>query len=249
MANKLPIKLSKEPLLDSVFELRFADNLPLSSILPGLFYDKLAGEKTIEQLQLSTFPKQMRDNDPNLKHAPLTRVTWNNFLLLIGDYSVIVGCKMPYPGWAKLKETILMVVDILKAVEGIKSIQRYSLKYVDLLPYKNLRDQIAAVKLKIQLDKHSLENEVFQFRIEIKQGAYINLVQIVSNATATSLDKTKKEGLVVDIDTICVVDNVKIADFVIDLQNKLDEIHQLNKNMFFSCITSKTLEELGPIYE
>jgi len=249
MDNNLPIKLSKEPLLDAVFEMRFSQTVSASSILPGIFYNELEGEKTIEQLNISNVPKQIRDNDPNLRFAPIVKITWNKFLLLIGDNNVIIGCKMPYPGWVSLKPTILRIVDILNGVEAIQRIQRYSLKYVDLIPYTNLKDQIAAVNLNLQLAQHKLENEIFQLRIEIKKDGYVNSIQIVSSAVVTLSDqKTKKEGLVIDIDTICITD-LKFTNFAVDLQAKLENIHSMNKLMFFSCLTPETLTDLGPIYE
>ena len=248
-AGTLPKKLSQQPILDSVFDVRFAQINSASSILPGIFYNKLDGEKAIEQLPAATLPKQIRDNDPNLKYAPIIKITCGNFMLLISDYSVSIAPKMPYPGWSSFKENILKVVDILNGVFPTQIIQRYALKYVDLIPYKDLRDQIAAVDLNIKLGTHCLDNQIFQFRIEIKKDEYINIIQILSSAVATLPDlKTKKEGLVIDIDTICDV-NIRSTDFVIDLQDKLEKIHDMNKHTFFSCLTQATLIDLGPTYE
>lgn len=245
----LPKKLSQEPILDSVFEVRFDLINPASSILPGIFYDKLDGKKTIEQLPAATLPKQIRDNDPNLKYASIIRINWGDFMFLISDYSVSIAPKMPYPGWLRFKENILKVVNILNTAFPTLSIQRYSLKYVDLIPYKDLRDQVAAVNLNIQLGTHRLENQIFQFRIEIMQDQYNNVIQILSSAVVNLPDlKIKKEGLVIDIDTICD-ENIKMTDFTIGLQDKLEEIHDMNKRMFFSCLTPMTLIDLGPTYE
>ena len=250
MINKLPRKLNKEPLLDAVFEMRFSSLAPASSILPGIFFNKLDGEKVISQLPASELPKQIRDTDPNLQFAPIIRILWKDFVLLIGDRNVAVSCKMPYAGWIRFREAILQIVKILGEVGIIQVIKRYSLKYVDLIPYKNIGEQIASVNLSVQLGDHCLEKEIFQFRIEIAQEGYINAIQIISSAVATLPDKkTNKEGLIIDIDTIHNVNNQKFTDFASELQEKLDKIHLVNKVTFFKCITPATLYALEPIYD
>jgi uncharacterized protein (TIGR04255 family) len=250
MIDKLPTKLHKEPLMDAVFEIRFSTLIPGSSILPGIYFDKLDGEKRIEQLSVASIPKQIRDTDPNLQFAPLMRVYWNDFIILIGDRSVAVACGLPYPGWVKFKETILRVVEILGAVGTIQEIQRYSLKYVDIISGKNIEERIASVNLHVRLGDHCLEKDNFQFRIEILSGQYINAIQIISSAVGmTANKKTSTEGLVIDVDTICNIDSQKLVEFSPDLSEKLDQIHRENKVMFFNCLAPTTLTALEPTYE
>jgi len=250
MSDKLPTKLKKEPLLDAVFEIRFSSKVPASSILPGILFNNLSGEKIIEQQPAAQLPKQMRDVDPNLQFAPLIRIQWKEYILLIGDRNVAIACKMPYPGWTKFKNAIIQVVKILSEVETIESIQRYSLKYVDLIPFSNLKEQVSSVNLHIRLGDHVLEKEVFQLRIEIPQDEFINAVQILSSALVTTQDKTTKQGLIVDIDTICNIDNELFNNFIRGLESNLNIIHQKNKEIFLKwCLTPETLTFLEPTYD
>jgi uncharacterized protein (TIGR04255 family) len=250
MAYRLPKKLNKEPLVDAVFEVRFSASAPASSILPGIFFNKLDGDKVINQLPASEIPKQIRDNDPQLHFVPVVQISWNNFLLLMGDRSVTIGCKMPYTGWFEFRKAILKIIEILGEVGTIQCINRYSLKYVDLISSSDIEEQVAVVKLDICLGDHHLKKEKFSFRTELLQEEYVNIIQIVSSAKFTSSDgKIKKEGLVLDIDTVCIVKDEKFTDFTVDLQTKLDKIHDVNKVTFFNCITPDTLDMLGPVYE
>lgn len=250
MAYRLPKKLNKEPLVDAVFEVRFSASAPASSILPGIFFNKLDGEKVINQLPASEIPKQIRDNDPQLHFVPVVRISWNNYLLLIGDRSITIGCKIPYVGWFEFRKAILKIIEILVDVGTIQCINRYSLKYVDLIPSTDIEEQVAAVKLEICLGDHHLKKEKFLFKTELLQEEYVHIIQIVSSAKFTSSDgKIKKDGLIIDIDTVCVVKDEKFADFTVDLQTKLDKIHTENKVTFFNCITPKTLDILEPVYE
>jgi uncharacterized protein (TIGR04255 family) len=248
MPNKLPIKLNKEPLLDAIFEVRFSMIPPASNILPGIFFSKLDGEKLIERLPAAELPKQMRDAEPNLQYAPVMRIRWKEFILLISDRSVAVACKMPYAGWAKFKNAIIKIVRIIDEVGILESIQRYSMKYIDLIPIKNLNEQIASVNINISLGNHKLEKEVFQFRIEITDGEFINAVQIVSSGVVKTQDNTTKEGLIIDIDTIRKVDSLNIKTFISEIEEILENIHHNNKVMFFKCITPTTLDLLEPVY-
>ncbi len=250
MNNKLPSKLRKEPLLDAVFEVRFSSKVPASSILPGILFNKLDGEKVIAQQPVAQLPKQMRDVDPNLQFAPLIRIQWKEYFFLIGDRNLAVACKIPYPGWAKFKNAIMQVAKILSELQIIENVQRYSLKYVDLIPFSNLKEQVSSVNLHIKLGDHVLEKEIFQLRLEIPQNEFITAVQILSAALVTTLDQTTKQGLIVDIDTIRNLDNQHFSEFIRDLENNLDTIHQKSKEVFFKwCLTPETITFLEPTYD
>lgn len=249
MSKKLPHKLKKEPLSDAIFELRFSSKSPASSILPGILFSALPEEKVIEQLPAAQFSKQFRDTDPNLQYAPVVRLIWKEFFILVSDRSLAVACKIPYPGWSEFKDAIIKVIKVLSDSSVIENIQRYSLKYVDLIPSNNLKEQVSFINFIARLGDHKLEKEVFQFRIEIPQDKYIHAILIVSSAVLTLNDGTKKEGIVIDIDSICNIDNQSFNDFNTGFNEKLDDIHLKNKEMFFECITPETLKYLEPIYE
>lgn len=249
MSSKLPKKLKKEPLVDVIFEMRFTARVPASNILPGILYDKLDGDKILEQMPAAQFPKQMRDADPNLQFAPLVRITWKEYLVLISDKSVAIGCKLPYPGWENFHKAIIQVLKTVAEISAIETVQRYSFKYLDLLPLTNVKSQVSAVNLKVTVGGHNLEKERFQFRIEIPQDGFIKSIQMVADAKLTTMDKKTMQGLIVDIDTIRIVSNERVKDFIIGLEEKLNTIHAINKATFFECITSDTLKSLEPIYD
>jgi uncharacterized protein (TIGR04255 family) len=249
MSSKLPTKLKKEPLVDAIFEIRFTARVPASNILPGILYDKLDGDKILEQMPAAQIPKQMRDADPNLQFAPLVRIVWKEYLVMISDKSIAIGCKMPYPGWANFYKAIIQVLKNIAEISAIETIQRYSFKYVDLLPNAKVEDQVSSVNIKVAVGTHNLEKERFQFRIEIPQDGFIKSIQIAADATVTTIDKKTMKGLVVDIDTVREVPNERVKDFIVGLEGKLNTIHGISKATFFECITSNTLKVLEPTYD
>ncbi len=249
MKKKLPIKLRAEPLIDAVFEVRFICAFPASSILPGLLFSKLDGNKTIESLPVAQLPKQFRDADPNLQFSPLNRIDWDKFYINIGDQSLSIGIKHPYPGWNLFQPAIIKVIEVIKDSHIIGSIERYSLKYIDLIPSSSIKDQVSFINSDITLAGHKLEKEAFQLRIEIPKDGFINAVHIISSAKATIHTGESREGLVVDVDTISNQKFSSIEDFLVDFEKKLSVIHSVNKEIFFDCLTENTIELLRPIYE
>lgn len=244
-----PKKLNKEPIVDAVFELRFNCVTPAASILPGILYSKLSGDKKIENLPAAQLPEQIRAADPNLQFAPLTRIMCGNFVYLISDRSMAVACKIPYSGWTAFKFAILEAMEHISEAGIITSVQRYGLKYVDMISTDYVKDKVSMVKLSLTIGEHKLENEKFQVKIEVPDQDVVNVIQIVSDAEIKLPNGSTKKGLVIDIDTIGAVNNLNMVQLLEALPNILENIHTANIDMFFNCLTPKTIETLEPIYE
>lgn len=245
----LPKKLKKEPLIDAVFEIRFTSVFPAGGILPGLLFGKLGGNKAIEQLPVAQIPQALRDAEPNLQFAPLSRLDWEQFYINVGDRSVSVGFKHPYPGWSSFKPAITEVMEALRDAGIIKSVERYSLKYIDLLPATSLREQVAFINFDVTLAEHKLENEAFQLRLEIPREGFIHAIQVVSSATATLHSGESRQGLIVDVDTIANQESISFDELLSKFSDKLEVIHLANKKIFFACLKPATVTALEPEYE
>jgi len=245
---KLPGKLGKEPLIEAIFEVRFTATLPVSSILPGLMFQQLAGEKVIERLPASELPQQLRNIDPNLKYAPLVRIRWLPFTILISDQSVGLACAPPYPGWTAFKLAILKIAEIIGTANVIDLVERFSLKYTNILSatYGNI-DSLLDFELKIGASGSASKN--VQIRAEIPKDGLIHIVQLLSSGTARLPDGSTKEGVVFDIDTISIINPTKFSDFLPTLSDRVEFGHYENKALFFACLTQKTMDNLEPIYD
>lgn len=249
-SNDLPVKLKKEPLIEAVFEIRFNSSSPISNILPGLLFSKLTfQDKKLDRLGAAELPAQLREADPNLQFAPLLKVNWNQSFILVGDRSFGLGCNFPYQGWHSFKQAILEASAVLRDSGFVDSIQRYSLKYVDLVERNSLSDQLASINFSIEVGGHHIKHENTQLRVEIPREDLLHVVQVISNVTAVSANGIKRYGVVVDVDTHADAASLKIDDFWTHLSSNLDAIHLANKKMFFDCLTPQTLTELEPIYE
>lgn len=248
MVDKLPKKLKKEPLIDAVFEMRFSSDIPVSSVLPGVLFSELDGEKTISHLPVGNIPQEIRNTEPDFRFSPVSQLLWKEFVISIGDKSLVIGCKFPYPGWANFKTSILKIVSIVKKVKIIQSIQRFSMKYIDILPSVDLSEQISMINMSISIGEN-MEKGNFSLRVEIPDDRFIHLVGIISSARVRLQDNSEREGIVIDIDT---VSNMQAQDFNLwteQLSENLEIIHTANKKMFFKCLHPKTITALEPVYE
>lgn len=254
-AQTLPKKLNKGPLADAVFEIRFSSSTPASSILPGLFFAKVEepAEWRSESLPVSEIPSQFRNADPNLRYQPLMRLHWNNFIILISDTALGVQFKTPYPGWIQFKEQIIKAINILIGTKIVQNIERYSIKYVDIIEGKDLAEQIQRINMDIRIGSHTLKEEPFTVRVEIRQDSFINIIQIAGPVTGQITEGEFhgqiRRGVLVDTDTICNYQTNNLIQFTNELPNRLDEIHLENKKMFFECLTQDTVTYLEPVYE
>lgn len=248
--EKLPKKLSKEPLIDAVFEMRFSSEFPASDILPGFLFGKLDGNKKVETLPSSQFPKKLRDSDPSLQFAPLVRLEWDLYNINVSDRSIVIGCKLPYPGWIEFRKIILHIVKLIKEVSIFKSIDRYSLKYVDLLDGDEFGSNISILNSNVYIAGVQVENQVFSLRVDVPKDNFLNIINVASHALVILPDGSTKSGVIVDVDTIYETNGRLFDAFSCeDFEAKLEEIHISCKSMFFDCLKDSTVQSLGPIYE
>ena len=250
-AQTLPKKLNKEPLVDAVFEIRFSSSTPASSVLPGFFFAKAEQptEWRVEPLPVAEIPSQMRNTDPNLRYQPLMRIHWDNFVILISDTSLGVGFKLPYPGWINFRGQIIKTVKLLADTKIVQNIERYSLKYIDVIDGRNLEEQIQRINMDLRIGSHTLKEETFTVRLQISHDSFINIIQIAAPVNVNMVDGNVRNGALVDTDTICNHQTSDLRQFIDELPNRLDEIHLENKKMFFACLTPETIIYLEPVYE
>lgn len=249
---KIPSRLGKEPLVDVIFELRFSSTAPVSKILPGILFTKLTSAEqpvSVNDLPIAQLPEAMRRSDPALQYAPLVALDWGQFSVLVGDSSICVGCKMPYPGWTALRTAILRVVNEVNAAGIVQSIDRYSMKYVDLIEKPDTGSQVSSLNWNVRVGSHSLEEGIATVRLEIKRDNIIHIVSIQTGVSVEIPGRGQKIGVVVDTDSICNVEKLDMADFLGEIESNLNDIHSANLEVFFDCLTPETIDYLEPEYD
>jgi uncharacterized protein (TIGR04255 family) len=252
-AHQLPIKLKKEPLADAVFEIRFSSAIPGSNIIPGMLASHLpAQDLKFERLPAADIPNHIRNLDPTLRAQPLMRMQWReNFVIMIGDTSLALGCKLPYPGWRGdqgFKSHILQLIEYVTKANLIQSIERYSLKYTGVIEGKDLAEQIGRLQVDLRLGNYRLKAEPFSTRVEIQEGELLHVVQLGAPAVVTLANGTTRTGTLIDIDAICQHETGDLKQFLNELPDRVEHLHTSDKERFFSLLTPETLTYLEPTY-
>lgn len=246
--RKLPIKLANEPLIDAVFEIRFSANPSVANVLPGMLFTLLDGDKSIEQMPIAHLPKEIRENDPNLQHAPLLKISWDKYWIFIGDSVFTVACKLPYPGWSEFQPAIHRITKLALETGLIDLITRYSIKYVNLI--NNVGKSVVDIfNLKIEVGSRHLGSQDFQMRAETVDNGITTYIQIVSQADMSIVGVGDRSGAILDVDSLVQIEGEVPATFISKLPERLNKIRPHNKKIFFDCLSETTLKDLGPIYE
>lgn len=249
MRARLPKILMHEPLVEAVFEIRFQGADALADILPGFLFHQLDPKPVISRLPAAEFPKPMRADEPSLRYAPTQRLEWGNYVILIGDHNLMVSCKLPYPKWPSFKSTILHIVSQIEVLGIVSLVERFSVKYVNLIQGKTIADQIGKIEIAIRLGDVEVEDNHLSLQVHRVDGARTHILSVITGAQGMLPNGEQIFGSVVDVDSIEIVNEGNFKVFVDSLPEKVEALRQLNKSLFFSCLTDSAIDEMEPVYE
>ncbi|AHB88526.1 hypothetical protein NK55_06105 [Thermosynechococcus sp. NK55a] len=246
--NKIPKKLRKEPLLEAVWEIRFTGRKPsVAELLPGLVFQALPNKyPNIVRLPSADIPAPIVEHDPKLRYVPKIRLEGGNQAVQIGEHVVSLSCRRPYSGWKTFSKGIRTVITIIRDTGLIDRLERFSLKYIDLIEL-NQPPSLSCLNLEIKMGGYKIDTRPVQLRTEIKEGDIIHIIQIVSPAEASIPGEPGRLlGVLLDIDSIRTM---KENESWPDVESHLDDVHLSSKKMFFGLLTPETIAKLEPEYE
>jgi uncharacterized protein (TIGR04255 family) len=246
---KLPISLQHEPLIDAVFEVRMGGMPHLSDILPGYLFSQLEPRPTIQRLPIADVPQAIRSADPNMAFAPVVRLDWREFMISFGDRNLVIGCTLPYPKWPRFKEVILDIVQKASSIAPAGNVERYSIKYVNIIQANVLSEQIRKIDMSIKVGEVQAISDNLSVQVQREEGDTLHILSVVTGAQANLQDGRVIEGTVLDIDSIRSVNFPDLASFRQGLESSIETLRLSNKKKFFSCLTSAAIEEMGPSYD
>jgi len=250
MNKKLPKVLGREPLIDALFEVRFKQSsAPLADVLPGFLFGRLTPKPKIQRLPAAELPAPIRASDPGLKYAPIQRLDWGSYFISIGDGNIIINCKLPYPKWPDFKKTILDVVGNIRDLKLEGAIERYSLKYINLIPAKTNVEQVERIKMEITLGNIKVLDEDMTLQVHHHEADIIHILTVIIGAQTEIPGTPPKHGAVVDVDSIRNVNAESFDALAKDLESGLEELRKKNKAMFFSCLKDAAIAEMEPQYD
>lgn len=161
----------------------------------------------------------------------------------------MIGCKLPYPKWPSFKKTILNITKRIANVEIQGAVERYSVKYVNLIKAPSYSEQISKIQMAIKLGPVEANDNPVNLQVHQKEDDIIHILTVIIGAEAKLADDKPVVGTIVDVDSIRNVNIPDVKTFVANLEPGLEQLRQKNKEMFFSCLTNTTIKEMGPVYE
>jgi len=247
--TKLPKILEREPLVDAVFEVRLSGALPLADILPGFLLHELGRGTKVTRLPAADIPRPLRVDNPDLKFVPIQRLEWGEYFIAFGDSNIVISCKLPYPKWANFKAAILDIMGKIAKVELRGSVERYSVKYVNLIQAPTFAEQVQKIRMEIKLGDVQVNDDHMSLQVHRKEGDIIHILSVVTGAQGQMPNGNVVFGALVDVDSIRAVSVPNFGQFVASFGPSLEELRQANKAKFFGCLTDATIQEMRPIYE
>lgn len=249
MQKRLPSKLERVPLLDAICELRVDSSVELHNVVPGLLLTKLGSLDSVEELPASKVPPELRASIPGLVDAPLLRIHLDHYFILCGRSSVAIECKLPYPGWTAFRPQICSIFRTVLELPVIRSIQRYSVKYINLIDNVDLNSQFASLDWKLLVGEHDIKSGSVQLRCELtRSDGMITNLQISTGGVAQIPNVGAKYGAVVDADTVMPYRTSDVVKFKDELESRLDALHSENKKWVFESLRQSTIDDMGPTY-
>ena len=175
------------------------------------------------------------ENNAELRYNPMFRVAGEKYSIQIGPHVIIVNSHIPYIGWDNYFEVFKGVID--KVYETIGQIQRIGLRYINFFD-QDIHDQ---VDVQVRLAQTNCHDFIIKARIDNEDDT-MSIIQYTPNAIVHSDDKTLK-GSIIDLDVSMSFDQGCQKE---TLFNKLAQVHNNEKNLFFSLIKSELLNQLNP---
>ncbi|MBF8254726.1 MAG: hypothetical protein HW373_1421 [Deltaproteobacteria bacterium] len=134
--TRLPIRLQNDPIVEAVFELRFKGAVPsVADVLQGALFTPLKNRfPKVVRTPFSAVPEPLAEATPGFRYQPRLQLQGERLSIFIGDHSIVISCKKPYLGWHEFRPLILEVLQHVREAAVTGDIERFSLKYVNLLP-------------------------------------------------------------------------------------------------------------------
>lgn len=246
---KLPKALEREPLVDAVFEVRMGGIPHMADLLPGALFGKLDPKPILHRLPAAEIPQPIREQDPNLAFSPVIRLDWGEFAISFGERNLIVACKLPYPKWPAFKDAILSVVAKVAQVGIEGSVERYSVKYVNLIQASTLSAQITKINMAVRVGDVEAQDDHLSVQVHRNEGDTLHIMSVVTGAQGKMADGNTVFGAIVDIDSIRTTHFSDFEAFSAELEPAIESLRQSNKEKFFNCLTETTIKEMGPSYD
>lgn len=247
-----PVRVAKDPIATAIFEMRFdptTDSIP--DLMPGMLYGTLKDQfPRLNTLPFAEIPLPVKKTMPEWYNQSVKQMTSESgqVSLNIAHRALVVEVIRPYPGWKAFRRSIANVATAVSKLGLIRTVNRYSLRYQNVLSKEVLPD-LSDLKVTVELADHNLEVEGFNLRSEINFEGTRTIVHVATGAQISlhyNNQQDQLRGTLVDVDSLMIG---SVPDFFEKHESLIDELHEKEKRVFFSLLSDSVLDRLGPVWE
>lgn len=248
--KRIPKRLRKEPLLEAVWELRFQSTADtVENLLSGIIYEQMRDLFAPPvRLPAADIPLAARTQQPVLNYTPMFRFGGKNenscYDIQVGPRAITLNCRRPYAGWGKFRPEIMKLAGGVRKTGLIAAVERFSLKYVDLIPAA-APDYLAPLRGDFRVGAYNLGLSPLQVQSQLADGNFIHVITLLAPARVQAEQMTA-EGLLIDIDTIFPATSEEFWD---GFESRLGAAHDSNHALFFDILKQETIGLLEPEYD
>jgi len=240
--ERLPVRIARCPIVEAIFEARFASPEPWTT-MPGLLFAQIR-EKYPEQqtLPAAQLPEEVRRQDPTLLILPLIQFLGENFIIQLGPRVVSLVTKPnAYPGWPAIEQELKWLLERLKKAGFVGETERLGARYIDFFD----GDVFSSLRLGLQVDDQPLRGTQTDLTTLLRRDS-LSIQIHVTNAAIVATKEGPKTGSILDIDAWFKPLDV---DLFGNGLARFAEAHREIKGLFFGLIKPELLDKLNPAYE
>lgn len=237
---RLPKKIEVCPIVDTIVEIRFTTNIHSNAVF-GLIYNQLKEDfSKVEKLPILQVPEQIRESDPGLKFQPYYKLLSNTYSVQIGPEVLSISSPIPYDGWENYRNEIISVFEKVFAIKIIQHVSRLGIRYVNFFDF----DVLKKINFSIGINEQPVAYKNTALRTEIEKDGFLNTL-LISNSAERNDQGTTQNGSLIDIDTFRTYSD---SEFLSNYEEEIDKGREIEKDIFFSLLSDKLLNELNPTY-
>lgn len=240
--DRLPVRIDPCPIVEAIFELRFATREPWRT-LPGILASHIREHYSEQKdLPLAKIPEEVRRQDPMLSHLPLMQFLGQDFLVQLGPSVISLATKTnAYPGWSVVENEIGWLMQRIQQGGFISEGERLGVRYIDFFP----EDVFRQLALGVHMGAQPLTGVETQLTTVFRREIF-TLRLLVTNGAMVEAANGPRRGSVLDIDAW-----IKPLDFDIfaHATARFSEGHRVVKELFFGLVRPEFLASLNPVYQ
>lgn len=241
---KIPNKISPDRIKDSFVEVKYTSKFPFEIIL-GKFFESLDETYNYISRPLSN-QNSPNSNKFNIQgNLPL----FHNDIIKIelAPSTIIFNCLDGYMSWKVYIAEIEKALVQLSKSKVIETYKRIGVRFISEYPGIDLKD---CLKCSISIGVPELEGDGYILRSEIRYKEHKVILKLnnkvhIANPDGTIKDPSTPLVSIIDIDAFAEELNYKSIPDVIE---RMEAIHDIEKDVFFKILQETFLESLNPEY-